>query len=92
MNFEEAKILMFSGERIRRRAWRHGNSISCKDGDRFITLTIHFEDQSKEDIHKKWMPYVDDFIEVDWVVAPDFVLKTSPIVKRVSRYRRDPVI
>jgi hypothetical protein len=96
MNFEEAKVLMLSGKRVRRRAWRRGASISYKEGDQFITLTVHFEVLGKDDITKKWNPYVDDFIENDWEndweICPDFVPKISSPVKRVSRYNREPVI
>lgn len=92
MNFEEAKVLMFSGKRVRRKAWKRGVSISSKDGDRFVTLTVHFEVLDKDDIVKKWSPYVDDFIENDWEICPDFVPKVPSPVRRVSRYERAPVI
>jgi hypothetical protein len=92
MNFEEAKVLMLSGKRVRRRAWRRGASISYKEGDRFITLTVHFEVLDKDDITKKWNPYVEDFLENDWEICPDFVPKVSSPVTRVSRYNRKPVI
>ena len=92
MNFEEAKVLMFSGNRVRRKAWKRWVSISCKDGDRFVTLTVHFEVLDKDDIVKKWSPYVDDFIENDWEICLDFVSKVPSPVRRVSRYERVPVI
>jgi hypothetical protein len=74
MNFWEAKTLMYEGKSIRRKAWRRGTSISVKDGDQCVTLTVHFEVLGKKDATMEWQPYVDDFIENDWEL---YELKTA---------------
>ena len=92
MTFEEAWLLVTEGKRVRRRGWRPGITISCKDGDRFVTMTIHFKELDRGDIVKHWMPYGLDFCSNDWEVAPDFPPKPTYLPKRVSRYNREPVI
>lgn len=92
MNFEGAVILLLEGKRIRRRGWRRGVSISYYKEDRFITMTVHFKVLDKDDIVRKWEPYMKDFLGDDWEVVADFVPKVRPPSNRVSRYRRDPVI
>lgn len=69
MNFWEAKTLMYEGKSIRRKGWRRGTSISVKDGDQCVTLTVRFEALGKKDATMEWQPYVDDFIENDWEVC-----------------------
>lgn len=92
MKFEEALTLLLGGKRLRRRGWRPRVSISYKDGDRFFTMTVHFEALEKDDIVRNWSPYAEDFIEDDWEVVPDFVPKIPTHFSRVSRYHREPVI
>lgn len=88
MNFEAAKQLLLKEELIRRKAWRQGTYISIKEGDRFITLTVQFKALGKKAKHKRWEPYVQDFIQYDWELYSGSVPKVVP----KSRYEREPVI
>lgn len=92
MNFEEAWLLVLKGRRVRRRGWKPGVSIGYKEGGRFVSMIIHFEELDKGDIVKHWMPYGRDFSSNDWEVVAYFPPKPTYLPKRLSRYNREPVI
>lgn len=92
MTFEEAWALVLAGKRVRRRGWRPGVSISVKAGNRFVTMTVHFETLNRDDYAKEWQPYAIDFHSNDWELVPDFIPKVGVQSKRTSRYNREPVI